>query len=228
MHTSKDDYLINTFRFVSRKEASLKYGVVLPECLTSHLMKESKAYKTYLGYATGTIPPKVARKFKKASPSKKDSENDSEEHESDYEQHTDGSESDSESDQHDDDDDDEVKFDDEDDDNDDDKSEGLHEIAMAAFESQYIDRDTYSASAKDIEVQSYFFDDQQTSLSPPKNWIPPDVLLRESRQLALSESEKAVSLKPVSFRYQRPMQMVSLRYRKIRLTAVRCFSVGCA
>nr|GEU90788.1 hypothetical protein [Tanacetum cinerariifolium] len=36
-------------------------------------MKESKAYKTYLGYATCTIPPKVAKKFKKASPSKKDS-----------------------------------------------------------------------------------------------------------------------------------------------------------
>ncbi|GJX79252.1 hypothetical protein Tco_0327401 [Tanacetum coccineum] len=37
-------------------------------------MKESKAYKTYLGYATGKVPPKVARKFKKASPSKKESE----------------------------------------------------------------------------------------------------------------------------------------------------------
>nr|GFA39876.1 hypothetical protein [Tanacetum cinerariifolium] len=36
-------------------------------------MKESKAYTTYLGYATGTVPPKVARKFKKASLSKKDS-----------------------------------------------------------------------------------------------------------------------------------------------------------
>nr|GFA99642.1 hypothetical protein [Tanacetum cinerariifolium] len=36
-------------------------------------MKESKAYKTYLGYATGTVPPKVARKFKKVSSSKKDS-----------------------------------------------------------------------------------------------------------------------------------------------------------
>nr|GEV96848.1 reverse transcriptase domain-containing protein [Tanacetum cinerariifolium] len=36
-------------------------------------MKESKAYKTYLGYATGTVPPKVAKIFKKASPSKKDS-----------------------------------------------------------------------------------------------------------------------------------------------------------
>ncbi|GJZ19899.1 hypothetical protein Tco_0556489, partial [Tanacetum coccineum] len=37
-------------------------------------MKESKAYKTYLGYATGVVPPKMARKFKKASPSKKDSD----------------------------------------------------------------------------------------------------------------------------------------------------------
>ncbi|GKC85094.1 hypothetical protein Tco_1140811, partial [Tanacetum coccineum] len=74
MHTSKDDYLINTLRFFSRKEASQIYGAVLPECLTSPEMKESKAYKTYLGYATSGVPPKVARKFKKASPSKKESE----------------------------------------------------------------------------------------------------------------------------------------------------------
>ncbi|GJU10868.1 hypothetical protein Tco_1133264 [Tanacetum coccineum] len=74
MHTSKDDYLINTLRFVSRKEASQIYGVVLPECLTSPDMKESMAYKTYLGYATGVVPPKIARKFKKASPTKKDND----------------------------------------------------------------------------------------------------------------------------------------------------------
>ncbi|GKA63689.1 hypothetical protein Tco_0763295 [Tanacetum coccineum] len=74
MHTFKDDYLINTLRFVSRKEASQIYGAVLPECLTSIEMKESKVYKTYLGYATGEVPPKVARKFKKASSSKKESE----------------------------------------------------------------------------------------------------------------------------------------------------------
>ncbi|GJV90052.1 hypothetical protein Tco_1533990 [Tanacetum coccineum] len=37
-------------------------------------MKESKAYKTYLGYATGVVPPKMAQKFKKASPSKIDSD----------------------------------------------------------------------------------------------------------------------------------------------------------
>ncbi|GJV41182.1 hypothetical protein Tco_1419622 [Tanacetum coccineum] len=71
MHTSKDDYLINTLRFVSRRESSQIYRAVLPECLTSPEMKESKAYKTYLSYATGEVPPKVTRKFKKASPSKK-------------------------------------------------------------------------------------------------------------------------------------------------------------
>ncbi|GKG38684.1 hypothetical protein Tco_0460396, partial [Tanacetum coccineum] len=33
---------------------------------------------------------------------------------------------------------------------------GLHKMAMASFESQYIDKDTYSSSAEDIEVQSCF------------------------------------------------------------------------
>ncbi|GJV50782.1 hypothetical protein Tco_1446523 [Tanacetum coccineum] len=74
VHTSKDDYLINSLRFVSAKESSQIYGVVLPKCLTSPEMKESKDYKTYLGHATGVIPPKIARKFKKASPTKKDSD----------------------------------------------------------------------------------------------------------------------------------------------------------
>ncbi|GJT43054.1 hypothetical protein Tco_0951769 [Tanacetum coccineum] len=72
MHTSKDDYLINSLRFVSAKESTQIYRAILPECLTSLAIKESKAYKTYLGYATGVVPPKIARKFKKASPSKKD------------------------------------------------------------------------------------------------------------------------------------------------------------
>ncbi|GJW93641.1 hypothetical protein Tco_0173313 [Tanacetum coccineum] len=56
-----------------KKKSNQIYGAILPECLTSPAMKESKAYKTYLGYATGVVPPKIARKFKKASPSKKDS-----------------------------------------------------------------------------------------------------------------------------------------------------------
>nr|GEU92255.1 hypothetical protein [Tanacetum cinerariifolium] len=74
MHTSKDDYLISTLRFVCANESTRIYGALLPESLTSPAMKESKAYKTYLGYATGSVPAKIARKFKKSSPSKKDSD----------------------------------------------------------------------------------------------------------------------------------------------------------
>ncbi|GJR19651.1 hypothetical protein Tco_0968178 [Tanacetum coccineum] len=69
MHTSKDDYLINTLRFVSTKEATQIYDAILPESLTSPEIKETKAYKTYLGFATGATPLKKTQKFKKpASP----------------------------------------------------------------------------------------------------------------------------------------------------------------
>ncbi|GJV75895.1 hypothetical protein Tco_1507479 [Tanacetum coccineum] len=48
MHTSKDDYLINTLRFISAKEETQIYDAIHPESLTSPEMKETKAYKNYL------------------------------------------------------------------------------------------------------------------------------------------------------------------------------------
>ncbi|GKA32568.1 hypothetical protein Tco_0718935, partial [Tanacetum coccineum] len=69
MHTSKDDYLINTLRFVSAKEETQIYGAILLESLTSPEMKETKSYKTYIGFATGATPLKKARKVKR--PAKK-------------------------------------------------------------------------------------------------------------------------------------------------------------
>ncbi|GJZ52468.1 hypothetical protein Tco_0606983 [Tanacetum coccineum] len=48
MHTSKDDYLINTLRFVSAKEETQIYGAILHDSLTSPEMKETKAYKITL------------------------------------------------------------------------------------------------------------------------------------------------------------------------------------
>ncbi|GKA92710.1 hypothetical protein Tco_0814635 [Tanacetum coccineum] len=60
MHTSKDDYLTNTLRFVSAREETQIYGAILPESLTSLEMKETKAYKTYLRFAIGATPPKKA------------------------------------------------------------------------------------------------------------------------------------------------------------------------
>nr|GEX66096.1 hypothetical protein [Tanacetum cinerariifolium] len=69
MHSSRDDYLIYTLRFMSTKEESQNIGARLRKSMTSPEIRESKAYKTYLGYATGAIPPKKARKFKKPSSS---------------------------------------------------------------------------------------------------------------------------------------------------------------
>ncbi|GKF30481.1 hypothetical protein Tco_0100279, partial [Tanacetum coccineum] len=69
LHTSKDDYLINTLRFVYAKEETQIYGAILLDSLTSLEIKETKAYKTYIGFASGATPPKKVRKFKKpASP----------------------------------------------------------------------------------------------------------------------------------------------------------------
>ncbi|GJW57082.1 hypothetical protein Tco_0103813 [Tanacetum coccineum] len=65
MHTSRDDYLINSLRFVFVNEESQIYRARLPKSMTSPEMRETKAYKTYLAYATGVTPPKKARKFKK-------------------------------------------------------------------------------------------------------------------------------------------------------------------
>ncbi|GJT08460.1 hypothetical protein Tco_0842922 [Tanacetum coccineum] len=47
MHTSRDDYLINTLRFISTKEESQIYGARLPKSMTSLKMRETKAYKCY-------------------------------------------------------------------------------------------------------------------------------------------------------------------------------------
>ncbi|GJU68328.1 hypothetical protein Tco_1254587 [Tanacetum coccineum] len=60
MHTSKDDYLINTLRFVYAREETQIYGAILPESLTNLEIKETKAYQIYLGFATGATPPKKA------------------------------------------------------------------------------------------------------------------------------------------------------------------------
>nr|GEV60571.1 hypothetical protein [Tanacetum cinerariifolium] len=60
-----------SFRFAQEYQI---YRAILLECLISPTTKESKAYKTYLGYATGDVPSKIARKFKKSSPSNKDSD----------------------------------------------------------------------------------------------------------------------------------------------------------
>nr|GEW87763.1 hypothetical protein [Tanacetum cinerariifolium]GEW87889.1 hypothetical protein [Tanacetum cinerariifolium] len=48
-------------RFVSTKEETQIYGAILPDSLTNPEIKETKAYKTYIGFASGATPPKKAR-----------------------------------------------------------------------------------------------------------------------------------------------------------------------
>ncbi|GKC56138.1 hypothetical protein Tco_1083736 [Tanacetum coccineum] len=55
--------------YYKKNEESQIYEARFPKSMTSPVMWESKAYKTYLVYATGATHPKKARKYKKpASP----------------------------------------------------------------------------------------------------------------------------------------------------------------
>ncbi|GKC96259.1 hypothetical protein Tco_1161701 [Tanacetum coccineum] len=66
LHTSKDDYLINTLRFVFAKEETQIYGAIVPDSLTSPEIKETRAYKTYIGFASGKSK-RVKRPAKKST-----------------------------------------------------------------------------------------------------------------------------------------------------------------
>nr|GEV74168.1 hypothetical protein [Tanacetum cinerariifolium]GEW00224.1 hypothetical protein [Tanacetum cinerariifolium] len=69
LHTVHDDTLLGTLNFISKTEDYHKYRALIPDGMINQEIKDSKAYKTYLDYATRKVPPKKARKFKKhASP----------------------------------------------------------------------------------------------------------------------------------------------------------------
>nr|GEU94178.1 hypothetical protein [Tanacetum cinerariifolium] len=58
-----------TLKFLSKIQDPQKYGALMPNGMINQEIKLSTAYKTYLDYAIGKVPPKKARKFKKpASP----------------------------------------------------------------------------------------------------------------------------------------------------------------
>nr|GEV48117.1 hypothetical protein [Tanacetum cinerariifolium] len=72
LHTVRDDTLLGTLKFVSKTEDYQKYGALIPDGMINDDIKLSIPYKTYLDYATGKVPPKKVRKFKKpASPKPK-------------------------------------------------------------------------------------------------------------------------------------------------------------
>ncbi|GJZ69264.1 retrovirus-related pol polyprotein from transposon TNT 1-94 [Tanacetum coccineum] len=72
LHTVRDDSLLGTLKFVSKTQDYQQYGALIPDEMINQDIKDFKAYKTYLDFATGKATPKKARNFKKvASPSKK-------------------------------------------------------------------------------------------------------------------------------------------------------------
>ncbi|GJT70232.1 hypothetical protein Tco_1029518 [Tanacetum coccineum] len=58
MHTTRDDSLLGTTRFISRHEDTQVYGAFLPKAMTNQAMLDSDSYKTYYAIATGAEPPK--------------------------------------------------------------------------------------------------------------------------------------------------------------------------
>ncbi|GJW28094.1 hypothetical protein Tco_0044969 [Tanacetum coccineum] len=79
MHTTRDDNLLGTMRFVSRHEDTQVYGAILPKEMMNQTMLDSVAYKTYYAFASGAELPKSKKSQKKSdstissdvSPSKK-------------------------------------------------------------------------------------------------------------------------------------------------------------
>ncbi|GJQ99608.1 retrovirus-related pol polyprotein from transposon TNT 1-94 [Tanacetum coccineum] len=72
LHTIRDDSLLGTLKFVSKTHDYQQYGALIPDDMINQDIKDSKAYKTYYDFATGKVPPRKARKYKKvASPSRK-------------------------------------------------------------------------------------------------------------------------------------------------------------
>ncbi|GKA65724.1 hypothetical protein Tco_0765431 [Tanacetum coccineum] len=55
---ANDDLILTTMRFIPQHEVVQKYGVILPDNITTQAMKESEAYKTYYAFATGKEIPK--------------------------------------------------------------------------------------------------------------------------------------------------------------------------
>ncbi|GJS38011.1 hypothetical protein Tco_0536393 [Tanacetum coccineum] len=58
IHTVRNDTLLGTLKFVSKTQDYQKYGALMPEEMINQAIKDSKAYKTYLAFATGQATPK--------------------------------------------------------------------------------------------------------------------------------------------------------------------------
>ncbi|GKD54259.1 hypothetical protein Tco_1287646 [Tanacetum coccineum] len=67
IHTICVDSLLATLKFVSKTQDYQQYGDLIPDDMINQNIKDSNAYKTYYDFATGKVPPRKARKYKKAA-----------------------------------------------------------------------------------------------------------------------------------------------------------------
>ncbi|GJU20330.1 hypothetical protein Tco_1153672 [Tanacetum coccineum] len=61
INTIKDDGVLNRLKFVKTGEDFQEYGRAIPDTMLTDNIKESEAYKDFIGYSTGSIPPKKTR-----------------------------------------------------------------------------------------------------------------------------------------------------------------------
>ncbi|GJV05954.1 retrovirus-related pol polyprotein from transposon TNT 1-94, partial [Tanacetum coccineum] len=66
MHTTRNDSLLGTMRFVSRYADTQVYGAIIPKAMTNQALLDSVAYKTYYAIASGAEPPKSRKSQKKS------------------------------------------------------------------------------------------------------------------------------------------------------------------
>ncbi|GKC71548.1 hypothetical protein Tco_1117431, partial [Tanacetum coccineum] len=57
----KDDGVIKRLKFINKGEDFQEYRRAIPDTMLTDEIKPSKAYKAFLGYSTGLIPPKKSR-----------------------------------------------------------------------------------------------------------------------------------------------------------------------
>ncbi|GJX05923.1 hypothetical protein Tco_0478561 [Tanacetum coccineum] len=65
MHIAQDDSILSTLRFFSKDEDTQVYGALIATVMTTLDIQDSRAYQTYLAFATGASTPKPKRIYKK-------------------------------------------------------------------------------------------------------------------------------------------------------------------
>ncbi|GJR68552.1 hypothetical protein Tco_0014617 [Tanacetum coccineum] len=67
LHTIRNDSLLSTLKFISKTQDYQQYRALIPDDMINQDIKDSQAYNTYYDFATGKVPPRKARKYKKVA-----------------------------------------------------------------------------------------------------------------------------------------------------------------